>query len=768
MSGTGTPARLGAGSLADAGADGLAGLAIAGLDIAAAIAAETDLLRLRDALELARRGHEKRWATQLARRLHEIEGSATSALRLAALLAASGDCADAAACLAQVPPDHDPEPRSGTLAVILAKTGRADEALALFDRLPGAVPGQHPAPLAIATAEQMVEQCAIGDAEALLAPLAQRYPSHLLIRALQLRCALYAGDVPRTRELSQMPDAAVLAQKPRYDRRYLLEAIAETLGLSGRANELFDFARDRIVADRSHWSMYDRAASAARIASREREFAALVEAIPADLLVTPEALTVLCRWHTDENRPAAAADALARIRPASATLYLECSLYCALYGRDPQAVEAAYHACEAGGVPMLGAATAHAIHTYYYNCSVERLRACIARLAPFRHSRTKHPFYWQAYLRCLVGVGDSATARRIYESLPAGLAGSAVLGPFRMYFAAALGRHEEAKQGWRDFLVATGHLCINAPSSYPATLRLRYRPRQGAVLLFTTLRDAADYLDWFLGHYRALGVDHFFIVDNGSADGTTERLCAEPDVSVFSNPRSFARSAFGVIWINHLIQRFGVGHWCFYVDSDEGFVFPRQDEGRSLSDLLAYCDRYGFASVPAIELDMYPADLDQDPATNAFAASCHFDTDYVSVPSEIPPYVSIQGGIRQRMTGLALSMHKSPLVRVAADTRYIECNHATTHLPVADLQAALLHYKFVGDVRRRIDAAVAKGEHFAGAVTYRRLGGAIDQGGAAEPLLSPWSRRYEGPKSLLTHGLTKTNSAWDAFRSHRR
>ena len=58
----------------------------------------------------------------------------------------------------------------------------------------------------------------------------------------------------------------------------------------------------------------------------------------------------------------------------------------------------------------------------------------------------------------------------------------------------------------------------------------------GAILCFSTMRNEIIRLPFFLEHHRALGVDHFLIVDNGSDDGTTEYLAAQPDVSLWSTP----------------------------------------------------------------------------------------------------------------------------------------------------------------------------------------------------------------------------------------
>ncbi len=277
--------------------------------------------------------------------------------------------------------------------------------------------------------------------------------------------------------------------------------------------------------------------------------------------------------------------------------------------------------------------------------------------------------------------------------------------------------------------------------------------------------NGAPYLDWYLDHYRSLGVDHFFIVDNGSDDGTCERLLAQPDVSVFSCLGNFTEAAYGVIWINHLLQRFGVGHWCFHVDIDAGFVFPGQDRGKTLKDLLSYCDTYGYCALRGAAVDMYPADLSGESGITSIADCTHFDADYAPIRSEMPPYYTVQGGVRKRMTGLALSVNKAPLIRMDPHVFYTNGSHNTTHLPVADVTVALLHYKFVGDVRDEIRKTVTRGTHAAGAVSYRRLQASFEKSGWDHSLLSEHSRRFEGPSSLEHHGLMKASKIWEEFEN---
>jgi glycosyltransferase involved in cell wall biosynthesis len=742
---------------------GFVGLAVDGTDVDAATANETSAPKLRSAINIASRFGERTWAERFAQRACEIGASPRARLQLASILASNGNLGEAQNWLTGASSCTDDALYHQVTAVLHAKNGRIEEAMAAFDALPGGAAGYHPAPIAFATLWEMLDQCALDHALALASGFAESYPSNLQIRSLHLRCALYAGRADLARELAQLPEYA-LERATMSDRRSFVEALADTLELPGRTNELLDFLADRIRKDPTHWSLYDRAANNARVASRDDDYATLIQAIPFDSRKTPEALAILCRWHVDDNRLEEARNALEELRPVCARLFLQGQLYYSLYAHadDPTRIDEAFDACRKNGLAITGPSVAYSLHKYYYDCSPPALRDCLAKLDLSAGLARTHVNFWHIYLRCLIAVGDDRRAIECYNSLPDGLAGGALLRPFSMYFQMRQGRDREARAGWISYIRVTRHLCVNAQSSYPRTLSLKYAEKPDAVLLFVTLYNAADYIDWFIAHYRALGVGHFFIIDNGSNDDTRERLLPEKDVSVFVNEESFAKSGFGVLWINHLMQRFGAGHWCFHVDVDEGFVFPDCGGTRTLRDLLSYCDERGFGLVPAVEVDMYPESVEARVYADPFAASGYFDIDYVSTPTELPPYVMIQGGIRRRLTGLALSMQKSPLVRVSPDLRFIECNHSTTHLPVADVMAALLHYKFIGDMKRRVELAISRKEHFGGAISYRRLENAVSSSGWRRSLLGPQSRRYGGPASLLRHGLIRSSGAWES------
>ncbi|EPX87669.1 Glycosyl transferase family 2 [Rubellimicrobium thermophilum DSM 16684] len=102
--------------------------------------------------------------------------------------------------------------------------------------------------------------------------------------------------------------------------------------------------------------------------------------------------------------------------------------------------------------------------------------------------------------------------------------------------------------------------------------------RPGDILAVAVMRNEALRLSHWLAHHRRMGVDRFLIVDNGSEDGTRERLMAEPDVSLWSTAASYRASRFGMDWANALLGRFGRGHWCLTLDADELLIFPHWEE----------------------------------------------------------------------------------------------------------------------------------------------------------------------------------------------
>ncbi|MFD0859294.1 glycosyltransferase family 2 protein [Roseovarius aquimarinus] len=298
--------------------------------------------------------------------------------------------------------------------------------------------------------------------------------------------------------------------------------------------------------------------------------------------------------------------------------------------------------------------------------------------------------------------------------------------------------------------------------------------RPGAILGLSTVRNEAIRLPYWLEHHRALGVDHFLIVDNASDDGTRDYLADQPDVSLWHTAHSYRLSRFGVDWLTWLQMRHAHGHWCLTADADELLIYPHHDT-RPLPALTEWLDRRSVPSFGALMLDMYP----KGPLSAApYAAGqdpCEvltwFDAgNYMIQKQERLQNLWIQGGPRARMffaaePRRAPTMGKVPLVKW--DRRYAYVSSAHSALPrrlnhVYDetggelASGVLLHTKFLHMVTERSAEEKARGEHFANSALYHSY---YDRLTEDPDLWCPGSTRYRGWRHLEALGLM-SRGAW--------
>lgn len=292
--------------------------------------------------------------------------------------------------------------------------------------------------------------------------------------------------------------------------------------------------------------------------------------------------------------------------------------------------------------------------------------------------------------------------------------------------------------------------------------------KPGDILLFATLRNEAPRLPYFLEYYRALGVDHFLIVDNGSDDGSAELLAEADDVSLWTTDKSYRQANYGVHWMNALKHRYADGHWCVVVDPDEFLIYPHCDT-RDLRMLTEHLDASGRVSMGTILLDLYGeapisktvCATGEDPV----AAAPWFDpANYFIRRNDRYRNLWIQGGPRLRAFFADRPMHapalnKIPLVKWARGAVYVSSTHAL--LPRRynltydngggeKLTGALLHTKFLSTMSEKVAEEVRRAEHFAGGREYKAYSDQIDLG---LNLWTPHSAKYEDWRQLVALGL---------------
>ena len=299
----------------------------------------------------------------------------------------------------------------------------------------------------------------------------------------------------------------------------------------------------------------------------------------------------------------------------------------------------------------------------------------------------------------------------------------------------------------------------------PVVVRPRPAARD-AVLLFSTVRDEAVRLPFFLDYYRRLGVSHFYFVDNASTDGSSELLAGEPDVSVWRTEASYKASRYGTDWLNWLRLRYGCGRWTLTLDPDEFLIYPFCDT-RPLPALCHWLDQSDIRSFGTMMLDMYSKEAPEALAYRAgddpFADLAWFDpANYLVTRNPKYRNLWIQGGPRARAffadrPELSPSLNKTPLVKW--DPRFVFISSTHMLLPRGLNQTydeaggekttgCLLHAKFLDVSLAKAKDPGTRAEHFARGREYdafARAGG--------QSLWGAWSRKYAGWAQLEDMGL---------------
>ena len=332
-------------------------------------------------------------------------------------------------------------------------------------------------------------------------------------------------------------------------------------------------------------------------------------------------------------------------------------------------------------------------------------------------------------------------------------------------------------------------------------------PSRDQIRAFARCRNESLRLPAFLRHYRQLGVDRFFVVDNDSSDGSADYLAAQPDVRLFRTSNRYGDASSGTAWLNALLAQFGVGGWCLTVDIDELLVFPGS-ENTSLRTFTTYLDRQGIDALACLLLDLYPAGPLEDCAYTAgddlLKASPFFDIGpYSSSPGRVCPAVEITGGVRERVfypefrtRGIGARLYeamfhnlvyrtaairerrwlrarrpptppllsKVPLVRWDATSRYLKSTHRVTPKTVAAETGVLLHFKFLQDFHARAVQEASRGEYSSGAFDYRRYARRLSENPGLT-LIDEGSVRFEGSSQLVRLGLIHDTEAWRAHRA---
>ncbi|MEO0400795.1 MAG: glycosyltransferase family 2 protein [Pseudomonadota bacterium] len=292
------------------------------------------------------------------------------------------------------------------------------------------------------------------------------------------------------------------------------------------------------------------------------------------------------------------------------------------------------------------------------------------------------------------------------------------------------------------------------------------RPKD--LLCFSTMRNEAIRLPYFLDYYRDMGINHFLIVDNDSTDGSADYLASQPDVSVWTTPGSYKRSRFGVDWLNWLQMKYGHSHWNLVVDPDEFLVYPFCDT-RPLRALTDWLDASSIKSFSAMLLDMYPKGrLDEQPyqaGQNPMEIASWFDSgNYTIAKNHRFGNLWIQGGPRARVffpdtPEKAPALNKIPLVKWDRRYAYVSSTHMLLPRGLNQVydewggekaSGVLLHAKFLDTFNTKAAEELDRKQHYSASVEYKAYANTMRD----DPdLWCKWSEKYINWRQLEILGL---------------
>jgi glycosyltransferase involved in cell wall biosynthesis len=175
----------------------------------------------------------------------------------------------------------------------------------------------------------------------------------------------------------------------------------------------------------------------------------------------------------------------------------------------------------------------------------------------------------------------------------------------------------------------------------------------GEIRAFLLVRNECGRLPSSLAAHRKLGVDRFFVIDNGSRDGTIEYLLEQADVHIFQTHNSYQEARLGIDWLEQVLHDHGTDRWCVLLDADERLVYP-DCESIGLSEYCNALEQQGLDCLMTMFLDLYSdkpiAETRLDDTRGPLDDCPFFDpTGYYRVPSEASRLPRWYGGPRARL-----------------------------------------------------------------------------------------------------------------------
>tara|TARA_B100000809_G_scaffold265435_1_gene324260 strand:+ start:186 stop:1154 length:969 start_codon:yes stop_codon:yes gene_type:complete len=259
------------------------------------------------------------------------------------------------------------------------------------------------------------------------------------------------------------------------------------------------------------------------------------------------------------------------------------------------------------------------------------------------------------------------------------------------------------------------------------------------------VRDGEEYIEAFLDHYFELGVEHIFLIDNGSTDKTIDLAKKDKRVSIYQTNLKF--KVYKNILKRYMVEHFSNGGWVLCVDIDEFYDFPYSRK-ISLNSLIAYLNSHSYTAVAAYLLDMIPNDKNML-STSRDSNFNRSDYEYYDLSEidagEYGKYItminnkinndaikSYSGGIRKKLFNAKPKLLKHPLLYYDKKMEPFYGAHGIANANVADISCVLYHYQLTSNFLEKIDRAVKEENYYCNSKEYKAYKKGYEEGKVEE------------------------------------
>jgi hypothetical protein len=240
----------------------------------------------------------------------------------------------------------------------------------------------------------------------------------------------------------------------------------------------------------------------------------------------------------------------------------------------------------------------------------------------------------------------------------------------------------------------------------------------GEIRGFLLVRNEIRRLPFTLAHHRTLGVGRFFVLDNGSTDGTLDYLLSQPDVHVYQTRGSYLEARLGIDWLETMLTLHGDGHWCVVLDGDEHLVYPDCEFFR-LPEFCAALEQHSLDCLVTIFIDLYadaPIAETRFDGRPLLEICSYFDAKgYYNFPPNDTCMPRFYGGPRARLFWPEVDLrHDAGRIKAYVEDAFDEQAYLTLH---PDIRGAIAD----GTVRSGLDHFLRYGHHEGRTMVVRAL-----------------------------------------------